>query len=98
MIYTGGDGDDKMMGMGRGWRRTNGDGVGMGAAPMGRCGEGERIVGMGMKFITVSLSSVILILMLRRREIAYEFVTLLRDRRDLHQSMSGLNANFHKLC
>ena len=41
MIYTGGDGDDKMMGIGRGW---------------GRCGDGERIMGMGMKFIAMSFS------------------------------------------
>ena len=71
MIYTGGDGDDKTMGMGRGWDslagmgrgwgRTNGDAVAMGAAPTGTaCGRRKNSwdgVGMGMKFITVSFST-----------------------------------------
>ena len=47
--------------MGRGWGRTNGDGVGMGAAPMGTVwGRGKNSgdgVGMGMKFITMSFST-----------------------------------------
>ena len=73
MIYTGGDGDgdDKMLGVGRGWGQSGGDGEGMetnhgiwggdGAAPMGTVwGRGKNSgdgVGIGMKLITVSFSS-----------------------------------------
>ena len=40
MIYTGGDGDDKMMGMGQEWGQSDGNGKGMGTNQWGWVGDG----------------------------------------------------------